>query len=52
MLTQVNCPDCSAPVSFLDNSEIGDVVVCDNCEVELEITNLNPAQVDYLLAQK
>ena len=49
---QVNCPDCSSPVSLPNNSEIGDILVCSNCEVELEITNLDPIQVDYLLAQK
>ncbi len=52
MSLQVNCPDCSSAISLLDNSEIGDVIVCDNCEVELEITSLNPTHVDYLLAQK
>jgi len=52
MSSTIKCPDCSSTISFLDNSEIGDVIVCDNCEVELEIVNLDPAQVDYLLAQK
>lgn len=52
MSLQVNCPDCSSSISLLDNSEIGDVVVCQTCEVELEITSLDPIHVDYLLAQK
>ncbi|MDA1338083.1 MAG: lysine biosynthesis protein LysW [bacterium] len=51
-MSQVNCPDCSKSVSLPDNTEVGDVLVCDSCEVELEVTNLEPTQVDHLLAQK
>jgi len=49
---QITCPDCSNSIEIPENTEIGDVLVCANCGVELEVTSTTPVTLDYLLAQK
>ena len=37
----MECVECGAPVE-LTNPELGELVVCDTCGAELEVTALNP----------
>lgn len=48
----INCPECSSSISLPVDSEVGDIVVCENCGVELEVVNLNPPEVDVLEIEK
>ena len=50
----VSCPDCGNDITFEEQPEVGDVVVCENedCGVELEVVNENPIDVEYLMIQK
>jgi len=41
-MTNFECPECGSPVS-LQNPDLGELVVCDSCGAELEVTNLEPA---------
>ncbi len=36
------CPECGNGIE-LDTPELGELVMCDSCGSELEVTNLNPA---------
>lgn len=48
----IKCLDCDAPIKLTLPLEMGDVLVCDECGVELEIVNTTPAELDYLLVEK
>ncbi|MCA9390315.1 hypothetical protein KC571_02820 [candidate division WWE3 bacterium] len=50
----VVCPDCGTKLILEVEAEIGDVIVCDNteCGVELEVVDINPIEVEYLMVQK
>ncbi len=40
-MTNFECPECGAPTE-LQNPELGELVICDSCGRELEVTNLAP----------
>ncbi|MCL4561618.1 MAG: lysine biosynthesis protein LysW [Chloroflexi bacterium] len=42
--SSVNCPECDAELNLEDVVE-GEIVVCSDCGVDLEVTSLNPLQV-------
>lgn len=44
------CPECEAVVSLESGAELGEILVCPDCGVELEITSLDP--VTLALAPK
>ncbi len=37
------CPECEAEVPLDGNVEVGEILVCPDCGVELEVISLNPA---------
>lgn len=39
------CPECDAEIS-LDNVVVGEIVVCADCGVDLEVISLNPPKVE------
>jgi alpha-aminoadipate/glutamate carrier protein LysW len=45
MLT-VTCPECEATISMSDETEEGEIIVCPDCGVDLEVISLEPAKVD------
>ena len=45
MLT-VTCPECEATIAMSDETEVGEIIVCPDCGVDLEVTSLEPAIVD------
>jgi len=51
-INSVNCLDCDQPIEVADDQEVGDVLVCKNCGVELEVVSIDPIEVDYLLVEK
>jgi alpha-aminoadipate carrier protein LysW len=45
-MNAVTCPECEAEISLDASVESGEIIVCPDCGVDLEITSLNPATVD------
>ena len=39
------CPECGHPVYIDEFDDVGDIIVCDNCNSELEITSRKPPKV-------
>jgi alpha-aminoadipate/glutamate carrier protein LysW len=44
-MNSVTCPECGAETSLDAAVEVGEILVCKDCGVDLEITALNPAAV-------
>jgi len=44
MSGSVTCPECEAPLNLKETVQ-GEIVVCPDCGVDLEVTNLNPLTV-------
>jgi len=40
-----NCPECDAELTLIDVIE-GEIVVCSDCGVDLELVNLNPITLE------
>ena len=45
MSTNVNCPECEAALELEDVMQ-GEIVVCPDCGVDLEVTGLDPLAVE------
>jgi len=41
----VTCPECEAQIELAPGTEVGEIVVCSDCGVDLEVTALDPAAV-------
>ncbi|MCL4383900.1 lysine biosynthesis protein LysW [Patescibacteria group bacterium] len=39
---QIICPDCKAEINHPEKLEVGDIVECQECGTEVEITSLEP----------
>ena len=46
MNTAVSCPECSAEITLEDNTVVGEIIVCPDCGVDLEVKGLDPATVE------
>ena len=44
-----NCPFCKQVVELKKTAKVGDLVVCRNCDSELEIVSLKPVDLDWPL---
>jgi alpha-aminoadipate carrier protein LysW len=47
-MPKVACPECKEDVFIDAESEQGDTVSCEECEVRLEIVGLDPIEVDVV----
>ena len=45
-MSTVTCPECEAEITLEANAEVGEIIVCPDCGVDLEVKSLNPANVD------
>ena len=45
-MSTVVCPECEAQIELADGTEVGEIVVCSDCGVDLEVTSLDPAAVE------
>lgn len=45
-MSNITCPECEAEVRLEADAEAGEIIVCPDCGVDLEITSLDPAQVE------
>lgn len=39
------CPECEAEVAIPDDAQTGEIIICPDCGVELELTALEPVQL-------
>jgi alpha-aminoadipate/glutamate carrier protein LysW len=44
-MSTVSCPECAAQVTLDAGTEVGEIIVCPDCGVDLEVTVLEPAAV-------
>ena len=45
-MSAVICPECEAEINLDANAEVGEIIVCPDCGVDLEVVSLNPAKVE------
>lgn len=45
-MSVVSCPECAAEITLEAGAEVGEIIVCPDCGVDLEVTALNPAAVE------
>ncbi len=45
-MNAVNCTECDAAITLAVGTEVGEIIVCPDCGVDLEVTSLDPAQVN------
>jgi alpha-aminoadipate/glutamate carrier protein LysW len=44
-MATVACPECAAELTLAEGTEVGEIIVCSDCGVDLEVTSLAPAKV-------
>jgi len=44
-MSTIACPECAAEITLEAETEVGEIIVCSDCGVDLEITALEPAAV-------
>ena len=44
-MSTVTCPECAAENQLGPDTEAGEIIVCSDCGVDLEIVSLEPATV-------
>jgi alpha-aminoadipate/glutamate carrier protein LysW len=44
-MSTVTCPECEAKLALASGTEVGEIIVCSDCGVDLEVINLEPATV-------
>jgi alpha-aminoadipate carrier protein LysW len=45
-MSSVNCTECDATIALSADTEVGEIIVCPDCGVDLEVTSLDPAEVN------
>jgi alpha-aminoadipate/glutamate carrier protein LysW len=45
-MNAVTCPECSAEITLEATVEVGEITVCPDCGVDLEVTSLTPPTVE------
>ncbi len=44
-MATVICPECEGQVELTEGTEVGEILVCPDCGVDLEVVSIDPAQV-------
>ena len=44
-MSTVVCPECEAEITLDVGTEAGEIIVCSDCGVDLEVTSVDPAAV-------
>ena len=44
-MSTVTCPECEAQIGLDAGTEAGEIIVCSDCGVDLEVTSVSPAAV-------
>ena len=44
-MNNVSFIECAAEINLAENTEVGEIIVCPDCGVDLEVVSLQPATV-------
>jgi len=44
-MSTATCPECEAKLELVAGTEVGEIIVCSDCGVDLEVIGLEPATV-------
>lgn len=47
-MTTGSCPECEAEIHLENTTEVGEIIVCPDCDVDQGVTSLCPATMDLL----
>jgi len=45
-MSKSQCPECAADLDLAPGTEVGEIVVCPDCGVELEVRSLEPIKLE------
>ena len=45
-MSSVKCIECEAEITLEADTEVGEILVCPDCGVDLEVTSLDPAALE------
>ena len=45
-MTNYECPECGAEIQINENTLEGEIIVCADCGVELEVVSLEPLTIE------
>jgi alpha-aminoadipate/glutamate carrier protein LysW len=45
-MATVSCVECAADINLVENTEVGEIIVCPDCGVDLEVISLDPTLVE------
>ena len=45
-MSTATCPECEAEIPLEAGTETGEIIVCPDCGVDLEVTSLDPPTVE------
>jgi alpha-aminoadipate carrier protein LysW len=45
-MTKSECPECAAQLDLDPGTEVGEILVCPDCGVELEVRGLDPLELE------
>ena len=45
-MATITCPECDASIELEENIEENEIIVCPDCGVDLEVTSLDPPEVE------
>lgn len=45
-MSTANCPECDALISLEETTEKGEILVCPDCGIDLEVLSLDPFMLD------
>lgn len=48
----VECPECAAEISLASSVEEGEIIICPDCGVELEVISLDPIVLEMAPEEK
>jgi alpha-aminoadipate carrier protein LysW len=48
----VSCPDCHEEISVPEETEVGEILECENCGAEMEVISLEPIKVKLIEEEK
>jgi len=46
IMNTVTCTECEAEITLEEGTEVGEIIVCPDCGVDLEVVSLAPAAVE------
>ena len=44
---RAQCPECDAWIKIPGSTELWDVLLCPNCDADLQLINVDPPELDY-----